>query len=127
MTIPNLLNKALTVIPKQSFIWKQFLSNSINEFGVKVPVYGEPIECKGSIQRIELGLYQQLGLDFARDYRAIYGSYNLEGIEKKEQPDIVIFSGAIWSIVKDSPWYDYNGWNGVLVVREKTIENDNQK
>jgi len=117
----NLLQTALGIIPKQSFKYLKYLGNSINEFGISVPKYAEPVDVKGSVQMIELSLYSALGLDMAQNYRQVYVSEDIHGNESQPQPDRFIISGSTWEVVKNSPWYDYNGWCGVLAVEVKEL------
>lgn len=121
----NLLQTALGVIPKQSFQYQKYQGNMINEFGISVPVYSAPVDVKGSVQSVELSLYSGLGLDMEQNYRQIYVSVDIKGNESQPMPDRFIISGSTWEVVKNSPWYEYNGWCGVLAVEVKELrEND---
>lgn len=115
----NLLEIALGVIPGENFIYRRFLGTVENEIGLNVPQFAEPIEVTGSIQGVELDVYSQLGLDFQKNYRLVYASIDMKGIEEQEIPDRLEFYGLTWSVVKIVPWVKYNGWNGVLVVEDK--------
>jgi hypothetical protein len=115
----NLLEIALGVIPGENFIYRRFLGTVENEIGLNVPQFAEPIEVTGSIQGVELDVYSQLGLDFQKNYRLVYASIDMKGIEEQEIPDRLEFYGLTWSVVKTVPWVKYNGWNGVLVVEDK--------
>ena len=117
----NLLKAALEFIPKQSFKYMKYLGNKINDFGISVPEYSDPVEIKGSVQSVELSLYSQLGLDMAQNYRQIYVSEDICGNEKQPQPDRFIIENSTWEIVKNAPWFKYNGWCGALVVEIKEL------
>ena len=117
----NLLKTALEVIPKQSLKYLKYLGNKINDFGISVPEYSEPVEVRGSVQSIELSLYSQLGLDMAQNYRQIYVSEDIRGNEKQPQPDRFVFDNSTWEIVKNTPWFEYNGWCGALVLEIKEL------
>ncbi len=115
----NLLEIALGVIPGQTFKHMAFTGSVENEIGLNEPQFAEPVEVTGSIQGVELDIYPQLGLDFQKNYRLVYASVNMKGLEEQEVPDRLEFYGAVWSVVKTVPWLKYNGWNGVLVVEDK--------
>lgn len=115
----NLLEIALSVIPGETFVYRQFTGTTENEIGLNVPQFADPVEVTGSIQGVELDIYPELGLDFQKNYRLVYASINMKGVEEQEIPDRLEFYGLTWSVVKTVPWIKYNGWNGVLVVEDK--------
>lgn len=115
----NLLEIALGVIPGEKFIYRQFVGTVENDIGLNVPQFSAPIEVTGSVQSVELDIYPELGLDFQKNYRLVYASINMKGVEEQEVPDRLEFYGQTWSVVKTVPWINYNGWNGVLVVEDK--------
>nr|DAL93355.1 MAG TPA: Minor capsid protein [Caudoviricetes sp.] len=115
----NLLQIALGVIPPEKFLYYRFTGTAENEIGLNVPQFAAPVELEGSIQGVELNIYPELGLDFQKNYRLVYASANMKGIEEQDVPDRLEFYGLTWSVVKTVPWINYNGWNGVLVVEDK--------
>ena len=123
----NLLLEASDLILLQNFTYKKFVSYSINNLGVKIPTYSEETQAKGSIQEIQLSLYQQYGFDLTKDYRTIHTQADVYGTEKQEQPDIVIYDNYIWSVIKCQPWREYNGWNEVVIVREKVNKTEQEE
>lgn len=120
----NILRTAQNLIPKQSFKYLKYLGNNINEFGINVPTYAEPVVVEGNIQPPELSLYDAAGLDFSKNYRQIFVSLDVSGIEKQSQPDRFVFENKTWEVVKNSPWYEFNGWNSILVVEIKELRDD---
>jgi len=120
----NLLKAAQRLIPKQSFKYLKYLENEVNDFGVCVPVYDKAVVVKGNIIAPELSLYEAFGLDFAKNYRQIFVSLNVSGNETQAQPDRFIFDDKVWEVVQNNPWYEFNGWNSVLVVEIKELRND---
>lgn len=115
----NLLEIALDIIPGDEFILHKFWRTAETETGLNIPVYEEGVKLTGSIQGVELDIYPQLGLDFEKNYRLVYASADMKGLEDQEVPDILEFYEKKWSVVKTVPWLKYNGWNGVLVVEYK--------
>lgn len=120
----NLLEVALGILPKQPVKYLKYLGNEINELGVSRPNFADAIELMGSVQVPELSLYQDLGLNLEKNYRKIYVSADIRGNEKQPMPDRFVFANSTWEVVKNSPWYEYNSWCGVLVVEIKELRND---
>lgn len=120
----NLLKAAQRLIPMQSFKYLKYLGNDINEFGISVPVYDEPVDVKGNIQVVAASLYEAYGLDFSKNYRQVYSSLEVSGNEIQEQPDRFLFEDKVWEVVNNSSWYKFNGWSGTLVVEVKELSND---
>lgn len=115
----NLLKKALKRIPLEQFQYLKFLRHSINDLGLDIPEYDEPITVYGSVQPPELSLYQQMGLSLEKNYRYFYCSIDIRGNETEPQPDRFIYGGKTFEVVKNSPWFNYDGWCGVLGVELK--------
>ena len=58
MMFNNLLNTALSIIPKQKFLYKKYISTRINDIGIKEDLYDVPIEVEGSVQAVQKSMYQ---------------------------------------------------------------------
>jgi hypothetical protein len=120
----NLLQKALRLIPGESFQYLKFLGEQANAMGIKVPTYATPITVFGSVQSPENSLYQQLGLDLDKNYKLFYGSTAIKGNETQPQPDKFIYEGKTFETVRNSDWFTYDGWCGVLAVEIKRDRNN---
>ncbi len=117
----NLLSSALEIIPKQNFKYLKYLGNTINEFGVSVPQYADSVDVQGSVQAVEVSLYSNLDLDMEQNYRMVYAPLDIGGNESQAQPDRFIIQNSVWEVVKNSAWYEFNGWCAVLVVEIKEL------
>ena len=116
----NLLKKALRIIPKESYLYYKFLENTVNELGIEVASYADPVTIDfGSVQSPENSLYQQLGLDFDKNYKIFYGAVEIKGNELQPQPDRFLYDGKLFETVKNTNWFNYDGWCGVLAVELK--------
>lgn len=120
----NLLQKALRLIPGESFQFLKFEVEEVNSFGISVPSYAEPQTIIGSVQSPENSLYEQLGLSLEKDYKIFYGSIPIKGNALQLQPDRFIYDGKTYETVKDSDWFIYDGWCGVLAVEVKRERTD---
>ena len=122
----NLLQKALKLIPPETYQYRKFLDEQANAMGIKVPTYAEPVTISGSVQSPENSLYEQMGLSLEKNYKIFYGSVEIKGNEAQSQPDRFIYDNTIFETVKNSNWFNYDGWCGVLAVEIKRTRNDNQ-
>lgn len=117
----NLLNQAFKLIPQQDFQFCKWNSKSVNEQGIMINTFDAPVSCKGSIQAVDQALYKELGLDFEKQYRLVYASVFIQGLDASKQqntPDRLVFEGRNWKIIRNTPWHSADGWCGVLVVED---------
>ena len=117
----NLLKKALKIIASESYQYEQYIDEEINSQGVKVPTYARPITLTGSVQSPENSLYEQMGLSLDKNYKIFYGPANIKGNEAQPQPDRFVYNGKTYEVVKNSNWFNYDGWCGVLAVEIKRM------
>lgn len=118
----NLLKKALKLIPGESYQYIKFLGEEPNAMGVMIPTYAEAVTitpANGMVQSPENSLYQQLGLDLDKNYKIFYGAVSIKGNEEQPQPDRFIYDGKTFETVRNTDWFNYDGWCGVLAVELK--------
>lgn len=121
----NLLNQALTIIPKQKFTYCKYKSNTVDEYGHKVDTYEEGIEFEGSVQAIDSKMYQELGLDFSRKYIQIYSSLNINTVnQSQEAPDKIVWNGKNYLVTSCYDWYVQDGWTNIVAVEQITEEEE---
>lgn len=119
----NLLKLALGVIPQVEISYVKFLGNTVSNIGVKVPSYGEGIVINGSVQRVKTEVYEQLGLKMEKNYKAVFVPVDIVGINYQVSPDKFTFYGRNWIVCGDlANWYNYDGWNVLLVVAERDYQ-----
>lgn len=118
----NLLNAALRIIPKQQIIWRKFAGFEVDEQGLKINRYAEGVELTGSVQAVDRNIYDQLGLDQEKEYLTVYAPADIKGVSGQNAPDIIEFGGAAYKVVRNYPWYFYNGWAGVVVIKAEDGE-----
>lgn len=122
MSFNNLLNAALRIIPKQRIVWRKFAGFDIDEQGLKINRYAQGVELTGSVQAVDRNIYDQLGLDQEKEYLAVYAPADIKGVSAQNAPDIIEFGGAAYKVVRNYPWYFYNGWAGVVVIKAEDGE-----
>lgn len=118
----NLLKQALKLIPGESYQYLEYIDETTNAMGIKVATYADAVTITpdmGMAQSPENSLYQQLGLSLDKDYKIFYGAVNIQGNEEQPQPDRFIYQGKTYETVRNTNWFNYDGWCGVLAVEVK--------
>lgn len=118
MRVPgsNILNMALRVIAPQPLTHLAFVSRAENSAGDTVSVYADPVDIVGSMQAIDKKLYQELGLNLAKNYMTLYTSADVRPTARDRQGDLVTYGGRTWLCESDSDWGTADGWRRLLVV-----------
>ena len=120
----NLLNLALSVIRPVYFSYQPFIGSRVNALGVKTPSYGTSVQFRGSLQPVDSATYKMLNLDMMKEYKRVWIPNEVRGIDRKNTPDRIIFDGMNYNVIHCIPWHHYDGWNEVVVVREKEYTQD---
>ena len=122
----NLLNQALTLIPKQTFTYCKFAGTTINDEGIKQDTYEPGIEFQGSVQAIEQAMYEKLGLQWSKKYIQIYSSLDIRNTDNQQvSPDKVIWHGKEYIVTKVTNWYLQDGWTNIIAVENTEEQEDN--
>ena len=108
---------ALSVVGKQSFTYLKYLSRTLNDIGLDVPVYDIPRQLSGQIQAAPKQLFQQYGLDFQKNLLLFYVSKDILDVTRDISGDQIKFAGKTFQVLSDTPWFDINGWDGVAAVQ----------
>lgn len=141
MMFNNLLNTALSIIPKQKFLYKKYISTRINDIGIKEDLYDVPIEVEGSVQAVQKSMYQQFGLDFTKSYIKILCSLDIRNFDKNRvyansehnlfdhnqtqtSADKVVWHGKEYLVENVTDWYVQDGWKRIIAVEQQ--ENNNK-
>jgi hypothetical protein len=118
MSVPgsNILASALTLIASQTVRWYPFAANALDAAGIQVATYTDGGDVRGSWQSVPRVLFEKLGLEFTKDYRAFYTPADLKDIRRSAAPDLVNAYGRQWSVEYATPWRDQDGWQEVVLV-----------
>ena len=114
----NLLALALSIIGSQTVSYMKYNGRTTNEVGQDIASYDAPIDLKGSFQPVPTSLYAQNGLDFSKKYYTFYASSDLLDIQRDVSGDKLIYAERTYQIEDENDWFVYNGWKGVLCVRQ---------
>lgn len=119
MQLGNLLEAAITLLPSVSFEYRIYKGETVNEFGVTVPLYSEWKVCVGMVQPVEASQYQEMQLDFAKRAINVWGSIDLNAIDVQDHPDQVRFQNRIFNTERCTDWLGYNGWHSFVCTEDK--------
>lgn len=119
MNLGNILEAALSVLPAVSFRYRAFRKSEVDEFGQKRPEYGEWKVCRGMVQPVNRTAYEDMGLDFSKNYVNAWGSIPLETVSDETSPGQILYNGRLWNITAVNEWNQYNGWTNVTAVQDR--------
>ena len=122
MQLGNLLEQALSVLPAVNYYYRHYEGETRNELGVKIPSYGPWQVCRGMVQPVQRSKYEDLGLDFAKNYINVWGTLNLKTVGLQNQPDQILWNGCLWNITAVNEWAQYNSWVNVTAVQDKRVD-----
>jgi len=112
----NLLATTQTVIGKQNYQIKKWLSKSENDIGFDIDVYDIAEERTGSVQPVKRSVYNNLGLDFSKIYIQIWDVNLIDVLNRSDNADQIMFNGGIYKALPDDNWVS-GSWNSVICVR----------
>lgn len=118
MSVPglNLLSIAGLSIAFQSVQWEQFAYRELDERGVWVNRYEDPVIIRGSWQPVDAKTIKELGFDTARIYRNFYTSHPIRSVNRDQSPDLIHYEGWVYEVVSVTDWYRQDGWRAVMCV-----------
>lgn len=118
----NLLGMALRVIQPQTLQLRAFVSRDENAAGDTVSVFADPVEMPGcSMQPVDKKLYQQLGLNLAKNYSTLWVFGNVQPTARDRDGDIVLFDGKTWQCESDRNWSGVGEYRRVLCVEVQPL------
>lgn len=118
MIVPgsNLLALALGVLGQQVVEWRRYIGKVTSPAGVQVPTWAAPVTIAGSLQPVDANTLQQLGLDWTRNYVALFASAEFLEIERDQSSDRVTYAGRTYQVVGKTAWFHQDGWEKVICV-----------
>lgn len=112
----NILNIALTAIGMQQVLYYRFLTRTTNDIGLDESNYDSPIIVSGSLQPVPRNRYEQLGLDFNRNYFTFYAAKNIQDLARDVSGDRISFNGKVFDCISANDWYGIDGWLAITLV-----------
>ncbi len=116
----NLLDEALTVIAGTTIQYYAFDSVTTNDIGYDVVTYATPVPINASVQAVPREVYGDMGLDFSKQYIAIWASQDFGVLGRDRPSDQVGFNGSRYEIMEESAWHPIDGWDSILAIKVPT-------
>lgn len=113
----NLYRQATQVIARQTYEYYKFIGSTTDSRGRATSNYDPAVLLADSIQAVKRNLYEDMGLDFERDYVKIYTDSDLFGIERDYSGDQIAYRGQRFQLLSDTDWRFQDGWRSILAVR----------
>jgi hypothetical protein len=117
----NLLNMALTLLPKQSFQYYANSGRTLQPNGQYLATYAAPCPLSGSVQPVPKTLYEVYGLDFTKNYFTFFVSQSIMDITRNLSGDAFLYNGNCFQCVQKTDWFSYNGWDAILAIQVPSI------
>lgn len=112
----NLLLRALKLIAKQTVSYYQNTGRSVNNIGMFVSSYADPILISGSLQAAPRALLEKYGLDLSKEYVVFFTNNNVLTTDRDVSGDQIIFNGIKYQCESKTNWYNLDGWVELLMV-----------
>lgn len=119
MQLGNILEAALSLVPAVVFRYRSFKSDAVDEYGQKRATYSAWVSCRGMVAPVQRSAYEDMGLDFTKNYINAWGSIPLYTVSDHNQPDQILWNGRLWNITAVNEWNQYNGWANVTAVQDR--------
>jgi hypothetical protein len=117
----NLLNMALSIIPKQAFQYYANTGRTIQPNGQYLATYAAPLPLSGSVQPVPRELYERYGLDLIKNYFTFFVSQNVMDITRNFSGDAFVYNGNYFQCEQKTDWFSYNGWDAILAIQVPSI------
>jgi hypothetical protein len=113
----NLLNKAMRLTGSTTIQWYGQPTTVLNEIGLLVSTYADPVPVQASVQPVPRTMMQFLGLDANKEYVMVYASTKMDDLARGRPGDQFQYSAYMYQIMSNTEWFPINGWNGTMAVK----------
>ena len=124
MRVPggNILGAALRVINPQTVQWRAFMSRTENSVGDTIPTFATAVDIEQcSMQPVDKRLYQQLGLNLAKNYSTLWTMGDVKPTAREQDGDIILFGCKTWQCESDRFWADVGEFRRILCVEVQSL------
>ena len=112
----NILNMATRVIAQQTFYYSQFMTRVTGPTGLDVAQYAPAVTVKGIVQPIPRTMYQNMGLDFQKNFYNFFMAQDIIDIARDVSGDQFVWNGETYQCISKTNWSAVDGWVQVLTV-----------
>lgn len=126
MLVPgsNNLALALKLQGQQQIELYSDAGRTINSVGVYETQYAAPVRVRASVQAVQRNVYAQLGLEMQKNYVTLFVRQNAVDLDRDTSGDVFSYSGRLYQLLSNLPWYRQDGWVSVLCVDIGADPND---
>lgn len=117
----DVLNIALGAIGYDTTMLHRFKARVQNDRGEWVSTYHDPIPVKGSWQPVSADRMKETGFDVTRRYYNFYCRSWHRNVERGNNPDLLVYNGQEYEVIKVTDWIEQNGWVVVMVVQQDDV------
>jgi hypothetical protein len=123
MSVPgsNLLAQALSVIAPQTVTLRRFTGRTVNSIGEYVNTWDTAVPIVGSLQAVPQHMYEQLGLDWNKEYVTLYTSEPLIEVNRDGTGDRILYRNRHYLCESSTDWIGQDGWNAVIAVHVPAV------
>ena len=120
----GLLDMALSVIPAVPVVYFRRAAEVLDTQGRLIGQYTDGVTIRNAhVQGVESSLYAQLGLQLGVNYRKVFIPADAANVSDAAGSDVLEFYGKRWTVVNVIQWYEYDGWNQLIVAEDKNYSN----
>ena len=122
----NVLDAALSVLPKQQITYNKFSGDSINDLGICVPSYEDAMTITCSLQPAGTDVYYKYGIASNEDVFVCWLKIDALTVSQMQSNDLITdASGNVYNIFRCDDWSSYpnQDWNKILIKRAKNYDN----
>lgn len=116
----NLLAQAMTLIGRQTVTYLPapgLGGYTVGPSGLVAEAPRVPETVPGcSVQPVPRARYNDLGLDFTREYVEVWMPRNVRGVERTRAPDQLVWGGTQYAVESVTQWHGMDGWSRALCV-----------
>ncbi len=112
----NLLRSALRLIKPTQILYLQATGRTQNAVKQFVATFADPVPLMASVQAVNRDTYNELGLDFQKNYIKVFASKNIVDLGRDTSGDRLIFNGKLYQIESQVDWFVMDGWASCLAV-----------
>lgn len=112
----NILNMAMSVIATQAVDYYAYAYRTVNDIGLDVAGYQDPVTIYGSVQAVPRSVYQERGLDLQKNYVNFFVRSDAIDLHRDTSGDQFRYSGKVFQLISTTNWYGQDGWVEVLCV-----------
>ena len=116
MNFGNLHKLAASAIPQQTLELKRFAGRVLNDDGVWVNSYSDPVATKGSLQPMDSRTAKEHGLDTSKSYQQLWTSADIRQAGRDAAPDRIKYKGKSFDVIGVTNWQAQDGWSLATLV-----------